>query len=158
MKHIFMGKIEYIEYVVRYRIPYRYSSMANYESEKSFNIIHNINDIPSFSTKGSPHPCRNVSDVKYRIMKESDNIEEKLHRGEIVEINDEELIIEKTVQCDNGDIICYIDKVLEKIIDEDSLKNTNEILEEIKKRRKEYYDNKNKVKTKNKKKWYQFWK
>lgn len=157
MRHIFMGEINYTRYYIS-----MYYTEFGFVEEK----IYNIGEIP----KENIDKYRRVRIEKetykreYKIIKETDNIEEKLHEKDCIRINDEELYIARVVQCDNGDVICYTYKVIKEIEDTDSKKTAEMIEEEIKKRKIEYNKHCQQGKEDKakaivlKKKWYQFWK
>lgn len=158
MKHIFMGKINYIRWQVSFYSTNKEDYIYNYNLYNLYGI-NTIDDIPNNIKDIDLRIYTCTYDTKYKLIKESNTIEEKLHEQDKVKINDEELRIEKVIQCDNGDVICYTDKIIQEVEDEESVKNKNTILNEIKKRQAEYNENLKVLKQqKNNKKWYQFWK
>jgi hypothetical protein len=96
---------------------------------------------------------------EWKPISETDKIQETLTLERKVLIKDKELRIEKIVQKDNGDIICYLDTVVEIIEDrlsKDMAEDTFTNYQEAKKQREEHI-NKEKIII-CKKKWWQFWK
>jgi hypothetical protein len=159
MKHIFMGKVQYIKYTVAYDfkcsdIDYFYGIDYGYERFKNKYIIYTTNNIPSNINNIIifPYPYPMVIKEENNIISETNNIEERLHEGDKVKINDKEWFIEKVVQCDNGDVVCYINDVIEKIEDMESKNNAEKIINEIYKRKNEIREAENKIEQENDKK------
>jgi hypothetical protein len=149
-----MGNIEYTKWYVS-----MYYTEFGIMEEK----IRSINEIPKNIDKYVHiRVKKEVDKTEYKIIKESNSIEERLHENDYIKINDEELYVLRVVQCDNGDVICYTTKTIQDIEDTNSRDNAYIIKKEIEKRKLEYIlrqKPQNKIQEiMSKKKWYQFWK
>ncbi len=159
MKHIFMGQINTVENYCLctytndiYRKPYpcllskEINSFFIYSQLKPF--IKNISGIIKIN-----------KETKYGKILETDLIKEKCLENSCVKLDNEEYCINKVVQCTNGDVICYTNKVIEEIQDEKSLEVCNKIIEDFEKYRIQRMKQKREEKKSYKnKKWYEFWK
>mgnify|MGYP000955483336 CR=1 FL=1 len=151
MKHIFMGVIEtkfyYLSY--NYKINGKYDAIDNCFNRKS---ILNMNDFYKICNDIEKLYIKTIIDISdYKMIKESTDIQERILEHSKVKINDEELYIEEVVQCDNGDVVCYTNKILKTIDDEESKKVANELIIKCQ-------DELDKQKQENNKKWWKFWK
>lgn len=152
MKHIFMGQINSIksyclcwswnEDYQRYskEVIDDFSSYCKYE-------IHNIDHIIGIE--------QYIIKTEYTKILETDLIQERCLEYSYIKLDDEkEYMINKVIQCANGDVICYTNKVVKEIQDEKSLEICNKIVKNFE----EYQKEKSKLNIKKKKKWYKFWK
>ena len=148
MKYIFMGKVIQKEYYVKY---------ANYDTLDYCTVLNKEHiKCLALNQQGRSVIFKRYNEVikEWKEIGSSELICEKLNLGNLVLINNEELEIEKIVQKENGDVICYLDKIINKLDDEESLELSNKLMdlyniEALKFTKQKMYLNK---------KWYKFWK
>ena len=152
MKHIFMGKILHIEYQF---IGKNYDNLF-WDDIKSIiedenNLLHNNYDCVYIN--------ESIKEQEWGELSTTDLIKETLDLEKYVLINNEELIIEKIVQKDNGDVIVYLDKIIDRIENEESKKETEKLFN-IFKEKQNLVNKKEREKLLKElnKKWWEFWK
>jgi len=156
-----MGKIEYENYTINY-IHLREGRCIHAEEIKS------IDNIPKDIYPSRMKKLSHITKTEYKIISESDKIEERLHINDKVKIENEDLTIEKVIQCENGNVICYTNKLIDKIIDKESLELADNIYNQVCKNFLLYHKSRRAIEhekllraeeeEKNSKKWWQFWK
>ncbi len=145
MKHIFMGEINAVLYLCKYK--YKNDNICEFtlrsldELKKCYKYIDKV-----YITHDT------TCTIDYEIIKETKDIQERVLRGSEVKINNETLFVKRIVQEDNGDVICYTDKII-KVLDANENDKHKKLAEKI---LKEY--NEMKIQEQNHKKWWQFWK
>jgi len=126
MKHIFMGKILHIRY---HLLGYYKNSPICYifdDKLKSNNYVIRNEKNMNYYSHVFIDKC--IKNIEWKEIYSTELIQERLDIGNYVLVKGKKLKIEKIIQKDNGDVIVYLDKVIEKIEDKESRKEAERLL------------------------------